>query len=258
MKTRRIVLPLALVSLASLIGCETAPKPVAQMVPIKCVVPTVTRMPETKESQPKGGVEIAVVPAIYKAVRKDKVTIRQAERPAHWSSLIVNTGDGQPGQVWVEETITPLLRTEPSRLQFTVRINNKLDRVFRGQGSVVQMNVAGKLIPFGDIDYKNFINGIVPPRNETEVTISGPAFNMLPEKGTIGIFLYDVVTATDVAGNTKEKQNYEWYFNYTTQVVEESAETKNTGMNMNADEYGRRIAQQYQDNAMRGVVTRPQ
>ena len=40
---------------------------------------------------------------------------------------------------------------------------------------------------------------------------------MLQDKGTISIFLYDVVTATDVAGNTTEKQNYTWDFSYTMQ-----------------------------------------
>ena len=31
------------------------------------------------------------------------------------------------------------------------------------------------------------------------------------------------MTATDVAGNVTEKQNYEWYFDYSTKVVEEQA-----------------------------------
>ena len=49
---------------------------------------------------------------------------------------------------------------------------------------------------------------------------------MIPGKCTIGIFLYDVVTATDVAGNTTEKQNYEWYFTYTTDHVTDTAEIR--------------------------------
>ena len=126
--------------------------------------------------------------------------------------------------MYVEQTTTPYLEPQPSRLQFTVRVNNKLARVFRGQGAVVQFNVGGKLIPFDKVDYKEFLNGIVPPRNETEFTIYGPTLDYLPEKGTIGIFLYDVVTATDTAGVVTDKQNYEWYFSYTTQTAQESAE----------------------------------
>ncbi len=102
---------------------------------------------------------------------------------------------------------------------------------------MVQFNVGGKLIPFGTTDYKEFINGIVPPRNETELKIYGPPLGIVPEKGTIGIFLYDVVTATDTAGNVTEKQNYEWYFNYSTQIVEETAESKTTRGFMDVVEY---------------------
>jgi hypothetical protein len=47
--------------------------------------------------------------------------------------------------VFAERVTSPQLKCDPSRLQFAVRINNKLPRVFRGQGSVVQFNVAGKI-----------------------------------------------------------------------------------------------------------------
>jgi hypothetical protein len=83
-------------------------------------------------------------------------------------------------------------------------------------------------IPFGNIDYEEFLNGIVPPRNEAEFTIYGPTLDLLPDKGTIGIFLYDVVTATDVAGNTTQKQNYEWYFDCQAKTEEATGEVRTT------------------------------
>jgi hypothetical protein len=191
---------------------------------IQCRVPTIAALAETKESQEKGGVEIAVVPAIYKSARKDKVQIIPAQ-PNFFEQLALGA-QNSPTRVFAEQVTVPRLELQPARLQFTVRVNNKLARVFRGQGALVQFNVAGKLIPFGETDYKDFLNGIVPPRNEAELTIYGPPLSLMPEKGTIGIFLYDVVTATDGAGNVTEKQSFEWYFDYSTKLVEEVAETR--------------------------------
>ncbi len=202
-------------------GCVAPPPAAPRTTSISARVPTVQTVAETKEAQEKGGLEIAVVPAAYKAVKKDRTTLEQIEPPA--ISIILSSPDQRNNQIFVEERTTPYLETEPHRLQFSVRVNNKLSRVFRGQGAVVQFNVGGKLIPFDRVDYKEFLNGIVPPRNEAEFTIYGPTLDMLPDTGTVGIFLYDVVTATDVAGNVTEKQNFEWYFTYTTRTEEQSA-----------------------------------
>ncbi len=218
---RIIIVPLVSLLVAGMAGCETPNKPAVNLTTIKCIVPTIAALRETKESQEKGGVEIAIVPALYKAARADKRELQPAQPPSDLSTII---GPGHVGQVYVQETVTPRLVAQPDRLEFTVRVNNKLDRVFRGQGAVVQFNVGGKLIPFDQTNYRNFINGIVPPRNETEFKIYGPALNLLPEKGTIGIFLYDVVTATDVTGKVTEKQNFEWYFNCAMQEAQDSAQ----------------------------------
>lgn len=238
----RLYLPALLVSII-LTGCQTTPPAPVPQMSIKCGIPSITTLPETKEAQEKGGLEIAVVPSIYKAVRKDRTITTQAQPPIGLAFIPVVANNNQQ-RVYVEQVTTPSLKAEPARLQFRVRVNNKLARVFRGQGSVVQFNVGGKLIPFNNIDYKEFLNGIVPPRNETEFTIYGPSLDLIGDKGTIGIFLYDVVTATDTAGNTTDKQNYEWYFAYETKTVEEMAEHKRRAGFMEMSEFQRVMTQQ--------------
>jgi len=225
MKRNHFILPLALISAAILAGCQTSGRPTAAnpKTSIQCRVPSLAALPETKESQEKGGVEIAVVPSIYKSVRNDKIQIIPTQ-PSFVEQLAL-LGQNPGNRVFAERITAPRLEVQPERLRFTVRVNNKLARVFRGQGTLVQFNVAGKLIPFEQTDYKEFLNGIVPPRNEAELTILGPPLSLMPEKGTIGIFLYDVVTATDGAGNVTEKQSFEWYFDYSTKLVQEMAET---------------------------------
>lgn len=247
MNAKPIIILATLGCAAIFSGCgTTAPTP-PQTTKVRCTVPVITRMAETKESQDKGGVVIGVVPALYKGVRVDKVTLEQAEPPPDFTIIF---GPPRTGQVFVKETVVPGLRTQPSRLQFSVRINNNLARVFRGQGAVVQYNIGGKLIPFDKTDYRAFVNAIVPPRNEMTIEILGPSLDALGEKGTIGIFIYDVVTAMDDAGRIIEKQNYEWYFDYTTKVLEESVEIKPKSGWMSIAEYQQRKMREQQEQAM--------
>jgi hypothetical protein len=68
--------------------------------------------------------------------------------------------------------------------------------------------------------YAELTNVIVPPRAQQQVNIDGPSLSVLPDQTTIGLFLYDVATKTDAAGNVTEKQNFEWYYNYGVQRKE--------------------------------------
>lgn len=220
-----IVLIPTIASLALFLGCQTPTAAPPMTTSISCRVPTITPLPETKPSQEKGGLEITITPVNYKSVRRERHVITPAE-PNFGEALLAPPKEKRATMTFVKEEFIPELKAQPGRLEFAVRINNKLARVFRGQGSVVQINVAGKLMPINRADYAEFVDGIVPPRNETQLKIQGPAVDSIPDKGTIGIFLYDVVTATDTAGNVTEKQNYEWYFNYETETAQESAETR--------------------------------
>lgn len=233
-------------------GCvapQAQPQPTTT---ISCAVPTIAGLPGTNgannAAQEKGGVEITVVPVTYQAVKKEKVTMHPIAQPFAAAILVGN----QPNVVYVEQTTTPYLVVDPVRLKFTVRVNNKLSRVFRGQGAVVQFNVDGKLIPFdkAKLDYTEFLNGIVPPQNEEEFAIYGPRIDSLAGKGTIAINFYDVVTATDVAGNVTERQNYEWIFSYTTKPVEQTVEVTTTQNAMNMMQYQQEMIKQAQQTQL--------
>ena len=238
----------------ALAGCESAPSPARapnQTVSITAKLPVIVALPETKEAQEKGGIEIAIVPVSYQAVKKTRTTTVQVQ-PTFGEQValsLVTNGNSQ-SKVMIEQTNESHLTIDPPRLAFTVRINNKLNRVFRGQGAVVQINVDGKMLSFDHIDYKQFINGIVPPRNEASVSISADALSLLPEKGTIGIYLYDVITATDNAGNTIEKQNYEWFFSYTTKIVEERSEISVVHGSMDVETFQSEINRERQEREM--------
>jgi hypothetical protein len=203
-------------------GCQhTQPQPPPTQK-VSALKPSLTPLPETKPSQDKGGVEISVAPVVYTVVDGTKVTDRtlyeRVKRDYDLSGRVFET----PVRI-IERTTTPVPKIQPDRLKFQVKVVNKMPRVFRGQGMVVQFNVAGKLHNVNPSGYADLVQMIVPPRNEFAVDIYGPPLSELPASCPVGLFLYDVVTKTDDAGNVTEKQNFEWYWNYTTQLEEREA-----------------------------------
>jgi len=201
-------------------ACATAPPPRPNAVTMQCKFPVMSPMPETKEMQTKGGIGVTVAVVPFQCVQAaHRTTTRVA--PTLAESLLSRNKAGH-----VETTTTPYLRVAPERLKVTIRISNQLSRVFRGAGTVVQFAVAGKTVASKQEDFAEFTNVIIPPRGEQLVDIYGPPVSQLPEQATVGVFLYDVVTRTDAAGNITEKQNYEWYYNYSTQAKQETGEVQ--------------------------------
>lgn len=211
----------------AVIGCQVPQKAPAlnATATLACKVPVLTPLPETRQSQEKGGIEISVAPASYKAALETIVKQRRVEPNLAESLQMLSIPEAQRANyIVVEETRRSSLKPSPDRLAFLIKINNKLPRVFRGAGTVVQFNVSGKLLAVDQGGYAEMVQSIVPPRTEQQLIINGPALDLLGDSGTVGLFLYDVVTAIDNAGSVTEKQNYEWYFNYSTKVDERRVE----------------------------------
>lgn len=206
--------------LAALAGCHGSGS-TEQTREVKYGLPTITPQAETKQSQEKGGIEISVAPVSYTVDREEKYTYTPS-RPSGVAAVIGPQNDQPRIYVdWIKETAVTVA---PDRVTFLVKINNKLPRVFRGAGTVVQFNVGGKLQAVSQEGYEPLTNIIVPPRTEQQVEISGPLVSSL--SGTnplIGLFFYDVVTKINDAGVVTEKQNYEWYFTYTLEPKTEDA-----------------------------------
>ena len=263
MKKHLKMLPIVLLSLcaAALTGCVTEQIPPPKVSDIHCTIPKIDVIPDkvNTETQSKGGLDITVVPALYKAVRADKTSVIQTQ--ASIGEQLGLVGQNLQNKVFVETVTTPQLICDPNKLVFTVKIHNQLNRVFHGQGAVVQFNIDGKLIPFNNTDYKEFSGGIVPPLNDGNLKIIGPPMDTLKDKGTISIFLYDVVTATDVAGNTTEKQNYTWDFTYTMQTCTDTAGVQKTRGLMDVSEYQailmKQQMQRFQDTQRQVQGTQP-
>lgn len=199
---------LLIVTVSLAIGCaSSAPKQPASS-PIKLTVtrPAIAALPETEETQERGGLTLIVEPLSY-GIKHDSLVNDTPRNPDFLENL------GEPKNAYYfTRTVTSTANLEPDRLGFNVRIINGLGHVIRGAGTVVTFTIDGKQTAMAD--YSDLINAIVTPRGEISLRVWGPELRSLPASCTVGLFFYDFVTETDAAGNPSERQNFEWYYDY--------------------------------------------
>lgn len=219
------ILIIAFLALAGCVPVQQTAEP-ARTATAECIYPLITALPETRALQTKGKINISLAPNTFECVSGYEDVAREV-RPGFADQLAfsMNNPDIPMSRAkFVEVTKMPTYTLNPDKISFRVKINNQMPRVFRGAGTVVLYNFGGNNTSISSQDYAELTNVIVPPRTETEVVIYGPAITSVPDNTTFGIFLYDVVIATDNAGNVTEKQNFEWYYNYQTEVRQETRE----------------------------------
>jgi hypothetical protein len=125
---------------------------------------------------------------------------------------------------WVESRFGAL-RVDPAELTFLLTVRNGMSRVFRGAGALVQFNVDSRTQAVEQGRYVDFINALIPPGGESQIRIAGPDLSALQNGATLGVFLFDVVTAIDNAGNVTRRDNFEWYFRVSQEQVTAYTET---------------------------------
>lgn len=208
-------LPVSAIGCAALVASLTPPPP--QPISLNYRMPAITPVQAGSQALAKGGVTITATPVTYVEAASSRTD--EAEVSRGFSCRRLREGiEVTPVRV-VRTTTTPTFGVAPDRLAFLVKVNNQMARVLRGAGVIVQFNVAGQLVSVPQTQYAELANLILTPRSEADLRIVGPPLSSLPEGSTIGLFLYDVVTKTDAAGNVTEKQNFEWYYTYRSSVV---------------------------------------
>ena len=148
-----------------LAGCGTPPQSVApSIIKVIAKVPVITPLPQTAATQNKGDLEISITPTSYSATRTTNTT-RVNSEPTFQEGVLLGmmpAADRARMSIFVE-TQSPAMLVDPDRLSFTVKINNKMPRVFRGAGTVVQFNAAGQTQDVDQTGYGEMLKAIVPP-----------------------------------------------------------------------------------------------
>jgi hypothetical protein len=216
---------LGMIGLAAFLSITAAAKgkkeqPPPESIKVSVKIPTLAPLGETQPLQEKGGLKISVAPVAYQV----KTVYKNKDHHVFQTFKEKLLNACQPPAIFVERTRVPSQVIDPDSLRFAVVVSNQMPRVFHGAGIAVQFNVAGKLYAVDEAGYADLRNSIIPPRSEQQVEIYGPALSTLPDKANVGLFFYDVVTKTDTAGNVTEKQNFEWFYDYSVQLKEEDVE----------------------------------
>ncbi len=195
----------------------TAPEPTRE-VDVFADLPLIQPVSQTVEMQRQGGVTITVAPTHFDTVGRTACVYQFPPTSLFSITTTPNGATFQTHQRFVEVQYHDIDATPPG-LAFLVTIKNGMSRVFRGAGAVVQFNVDSHILAVEQSSYVEFLNVLIPPNNEAQVTISGPTLASLRDGATFGVFLYDVVTAIDNAGNVTKRDNFEWYFRVNRQRV---------------------------------------
>jgi|GEM_PF-4068961 len=201
MYTRLCCSVLAATAIA-LVGCETMDAtPPPSHTTLQYRLPILTPVEPDKQEQEKDGIRVSVAPYTYTA----KTVVRREYRIA--PSLVVMQNQ-HPSEV----REIPSIAVTPDAVRLKVKIYNRLERVLRLAGTVVSFQIAGKQANVPKARYEDFLNGIILPRQEAEYEVGGPDLSDLPDNATIAFLLYDIVTATDAAGNPTQRSNFEFFY----------------------------------------------
>jgi hypothetical protein len=195
-----------------LAGCEMPQRAgPSSTTAVEYRLPVLTPVDVGKQDQEKDGIKISVAPYSYAPKQQFHREFRRI--PA---ILLVDN------QYPAEMRETPSIEVSPSDVRLRVKIYNHFERVLRLAGAVVSFQVAGKSAVVPRAKYNDFLEGIILPRQEGEYEIAGPELSDLPDNATIGLFLFDIVTETDAAGNPTKRSNFEFYY-----TLSQEAKTEN-------------------------------
>lgn len=207
--TRRFVrmMPFVLASACVPPAPPAAPSPPPRAT-LNWIMPSFTPTAETQPIVAKGGVSLGATPAVYQR------HIAEVQRDSALGNMTPGINYSNPTS-WYIRSFRPSVSVTPSDIAFTLTVINNLDRVFRSAGAVISLNVDGRTISFDQSGISEFLDVVLVPRAQAQVTIDGPPLSVLQPSGTIALFVYDVVVAVDAAGNPTAKENWSWYYTYT-------------------------------------------
>lgn len=219
---RVVAIAILLAGAAMITGCRVRPEQ-PETVHLTWRKPVLKPLSQTASSQEKGGVRITLAPPLYEATKTYEIQdTRVPDKPFPRKGHLYN----------FDRRKMPKAVVTPDRLQFVVKVNNRMNRVFRGQGAVVSFNVDSRQIALNQADYASLLNLVLPPQAEGEVVIDGPPLGSLPDHCTIAISFYDVVIEKDQSGTVKKLENWEWFYDYSVELRSEDEQVTVEHMEM--------------------------
>lgn len=178
-------------------------------------VPTIEAVAETSERQEYGGISIEVKPVGF-SVQPDSVcTYRAFDEPIFYVSGPEQEGVSSETHTPIHEVKFPDKRLDRDDVTFEVTLVNKMERVWRTEGAVIQVAIDGEVEAVEPPRYEELVTELLPPGQTRSHSVPVIEADRLPQEAAIELFLFDVVTDIDEAGNITERHNFEWSFEVT-------------------------------------------
>jgi hypothetical protein len=174
----------------------------AQDTIIRYTLPKFQLIDNTLQTQTKGGVTITceIIPInINKTITKNqKLFYRNPKKPDFDVIQTTNISG---------------IEIKPEKVMFLITIKNNQNRVLklRDCAMVVLMNNIQYSFPDPKVRM-DWENTLVMSNFSTNVTIPGPSIRELDNPKSIEVFINDIPTKIDDAGNTIKRENFDWLF----------------------------------------------
>jgi hypothetical protein len=205
--------------LAALTACTPVTAPAPERFLFAVDLPEVSPLAQTSSTQRQGGIAITVAAARFDTVGRVECTydfprLGFLEVTPEGVTTKTHQEFSEASRVVMGLRAVGAKRADagPPALTFLVTIRNGMSRVFRGAGALVEFRVDNHVEAVEKSSYTEFLDALLPPGSETQLAIAGPPLGSLPDGSTLGVFLYDVVTAMDAAGTVTKRENFEWYY----------------------------------------------
>jgi len=172
-------------------------------------LPTITPTNGTIQTQKKGGVLITceVIPFNVSELNKEKRDIFYADPKL-------------PGYDIFQVKNTPIAVIQPESFIINIKIKNNQERILKIRETAMLMQIDGVTYNMPESDIKEWYAAMVIKNAEFSYRIKGPNIKNLNGAKLLYLFINDVPTEMDAAGNIKKRENFEWYFECKMQPIQ--------------------------------------
>ena len=201
-------------------GCASAPQAVEVPTTSVCLQPSLNLVETEKPAMQRDG-DIALLVAVDLPTCTEMVTVSHTRREP-------GLGEGLLGIMGASESTPPLYvrRREVRELLvdddvgFEINVNNQSERVFRGQGMVVQYMVDGRSQAVDQSYVAGLVEALILPGQSRNIRIGGASLAGVNDGSTMALYMYDVVVERDPAGTATRRANFEWFFTTSSRRIE--------------------------------------
>ena len=200
-------------------GCASAPQAVEVPTTSVCLQPSLNLVETETPAMQRDG-DIVLLATVDLPTCIEVVTVSYTTRPPGLGDLL--------GAISADESNPPLYvrRREVRELVvdddfgFEINVNNQSERVFRGQGLVVQYVVDGQSQALDQSYVIGLTQALVLPGQSQNIRIGGASLTGVNDGSTMALYMYDVVVERDPAGTPTRRANFEWFFTKSSRRIE--------------------------------------